>query len=95
MKYLLIMLPLVVLSGCGVLNEIVDNGQAIVEGATRSFSEVGMAGKVVAAVTAPSILSWSEVVLAAAAVVTGGAAGWVGVKKGHKLANGNGNGNGK
>ena len=90
MKYLLIALPLILLSGCGALNEIVDNGQAIFEGASRSFSEVGMAQKVVAAVAAPSVLSWSEVVLAAAAVVTGGAAGWVGVKKGHKMANGNG-----
>lgn len=89
MKYLWI-LPLVLLSGCSALSEIVDNGQAIVAGAASSFAEVGMAEKVAVAIAAPSVLSWSEVVLAAAAVVTGGAAGWVGVKKGHKMANGNG-----
>lgn len=88
MKLLMIVAVAALLSGCGTLGEIVDNGQAIIEGATSSFIDVGMASKVVEAVAAPSVVSITELILAGVAVATGGAAGWVGAKKGAKAVNG-------
>ena len=87
MKYLSL-LTLLALSGCGALGEIVDNGQAIFAGASESFFAANVPEKVAAVVTAPSVISVAELILAGVAVATGGAAGWVGVKKGHKMANG-------
>ena len=88
-KLIILSLFLVVLcSGCSALSEIIDNGQAIFAGASESFVAAAVPAKVAAVVAAPSVLSVTELVLAAVAVATGGAAGWVGVKKGKKIANG-------
>ena len=81
MKLLMTIAAAALLSGCGALSEIVDNGQAIIEGASSSFLEVGMTEKVIEAVASPSVVSVTEVILASIAVATGGAAGWVGAKK--------------
>ena len=88
-KLILLSLFLIVLcSGCGALSEIIDNGQAIFAGASESFVAAAVPEKVAAVVTAPSVVSVTELILAGVAVLTGGAAGWVGVKKGKKIANG-------
>ena len=71
-------------SGCGAISEIIDNGQAIFAGASESFVAAAVPGKIAAVVAAPSVVSVTELVLAGVAVLTGGAAGWVGVKKGQK-----------
>ena len=85
----LIPLPfLMLLCGCSALSEIIDNGQAIFAGASESFVAAAVPEKVAAVVTAPSVVSVTELILAGVAVLTGGAAGWVGVKKGKKIANG-------
>ena len=75
-------------SGCGAISEIIDNGQAIFAGASESFVAAAVPEKVATVVTAPSVISVTELILASVAVLTGGAAGWVGVKKGKKIANG-------
>ena len=88
-KLKVIIVPLLLLcSGCGALSEIVDNGQAIIAGASESFVAAQVPQKIAAVVAAPSVVSVAELVLAGVAVLTGGAAGYVGVKKGKKIANG-------
>ena len=88
-KLKVIIVPLLLLcSGCGALSEIVDNGQAIFAGASESFIATKVPEKVAAVVAAPSVVSVTELILAAVAVATGGAAGWGGVTKGKKIANG-------
>ena len=79
---------LLLCTGCGALSEIIDNGQAIFAGAAESFVAAAVPEKVAAVVAAPSVVSVTELILASVAVLTGGAAGWVGVKKGKKIANG-------
>ena len=84
-----ILVPCLLLcTGCGALSEIIDNGQAIFVGATESFVAAAVPERIAAVVAAPSVISVTELILAGVAVVTGGAAGWVGVKKGKKIANG-------
>ena len=84
-----ILIPCLLLcTGCGALSEIIDNGQAIFAGASESFVAAAVPEKVAAVVTAPSVVSVTELILASVAVLTGGAAGWVGVKKCKKIANG-------
>ena len=88
-KLIILSLFLVVLcSGCSALSEIIDNGQAIFAGASESFVAAQVPQKIAAVVAAPSVVSVAELVLAGVAVLTGGAAGYVGVKKGKKIANG-------
>ena len=88
-KLILLSLFLIVLcSGCSALSEIIDNGQAIFAGASESFVAAAVPQKIAAVVTSPSIISVTELILAGVAVLTGGAAGYVGVKKGKKIANG-------
>ena len=85
----LIPLPfLMLMCGCSALSEIIDNGQAIFVGASESFISAQVPEKIAAVVSAPSVVSVAELVLAGVAVLTGGAAGYVGVKKGKKIANG-------
>ena len=81
---ILLILPL---AGCSAIREIQDNAQAILGGVVGSFVEAEAGEKIVEAVVAPSVISVTEGLLAAVAVLTGGVAGWVGVKKGKK-ANG-------
>ena len=88
MKIILIMSFILLCSGCSALSEIIDNGQAIFAGASESFVAAAVPEKVATVVTAPSVISVTELILASVAVLTGGAAGWVGVKKGKKIANG-------
>ena len=88
-KLILLSLFLVVLcSGCSALSEIIDNGQAIFAGASESFVAAAVPERIAAVVSAPSIISVTELILVGVAVLTGGAAGYVGVKKGKKIANG-------
>ena len=79
---------LMLMCGCSALSEIIDNGQAIFAGASESFVAAQVPQKIAAVVAAPSVVSVAELVLAGVAVLTGGAAGYVGVKKGKKIANG-------
>ena len=88
MRQAIIMPILLLCTGCGAISEIIDNGQAIFAGASESFVAAAVPEKVAAVVAAPSVVSVTELILAGVAVVTGGAAGWVGVKKGKKIANG-------
>tara|TARA_R100000306_G_C4329932_1_gene119683 strand:- start:10 stop:279 length:270 start_codon:yes stop_codon:yes gene_type:complete len=88
MKKLLPLPFLVLCCGCSALSEIIDNGQAIFAGASESFVAAQVPERIAAVVAAPSVISVTELVLAAVAVFTGGAAGYVGVKKGKKIANG-------
>ena len=78
---ILVLLPLV---GCSALQEIQENAQSIVGGVVESFVGVDAGGKIVEAVVAPSVISVTEALLASIAVITGGVAGYVGVKKGKK-----------
>ena len=88
MKKLLPLPFLMLMCGCGAISEIIDNGQAIFAGASESFVAAAVPERIAAVVAAPSVISVTELILAGVAVVTGGAAGWVGVKKGKKIANG-------
>tara|TARA_B100000586_G_C20071781_1_gene411075 strand:- start:887 stop:1156 length:270 start_codon:yes stop_codon:yes gene_type:complete len=88
MKKILPLPFLMLMCGCSALSEIVDNGQAIIAGASESFVAAQVPQKIAAVVAAPSVVSVAELVLAGVAVLTGGAAGYVGVKKGKKIANG-------
>ena len=78
---ILVLLPLV---GCSALQEIQENAQSIVGGVVESFVGVDAGGKIVEAVVAPSVISVTEALLASIAVITGGVAGYVGVKNGKK-----------
>ena len=84
MKTTLIMPFILLCSGCSAISEIIDNGQAIFAGASESFVAAAVPEKIAAVVATPSVVSVTELVLAGVAVITGGAAGWVGVKKGQK-----------
>ena len=84
MKKLLPLPFLMLMCGCSAISEIIDNGQAIFAGASESFVAAAVPEKVAAVVASPSVVSVTELILAGVAVVTGGAAGWVGVKKGKK-----------
>jgi len=88
-KYWLLSLPLFV-GGCGALQEIQRNAGAIVGGVAESFVGSHAGEKIAAAVVAPSVVSLTEALLAGVAVLSGGVAGYVGVKKGKK-ARKNGN----
>ena len=76
---ILLILPL---AGCSAIREIQDNAQSIVGGVVESFVGANAGEKIVEAVVSPSVISVTEGLLAAVAVLTGGVAGWVGVKKG-------------
>ena len=76
---ILLILPL---AGCSAIREIQDNAQSIVGGVVESFVGVNAGEKIIEAVVSPSVISVTEGLLAAVAVLTGGVAGWVGVKKG-------------
>jgi len=83
MRYLTLLF-IVPLSGCSAIREIMDNSEAIVGGVLGSVHDSQFPEKIVTAVTAPSAISITEAVLASIAVLTGGVAGYVGVKKGKK-----------
>ena len=70
------------LAGCSALQEIQENAQSIMGGVVESFVGTNAGEKIVEAVVSPSVISVTEGLLAAVAVLTGGVAGWVGVKKG-------------
>ena len=70
--------------GCAAIREIQDNAQAIAGGVIESFVGADAGGKIIEAVVAPSVISVTEALLASIAVITGGVAGYVGVKKGKK-----------
>ena len=84
MKYFMLLL-IVPFSGCAAVREIQDNAESIVGGLVGSFIDVDAGNKIAEAVTSPSVISLTEAALAAVAVVTGGVAGYVGVKKGKKV----------
>ena len=88
MKYLLI-LTVLPLAGCSAIREIQDNAQALIAGVVDSASDSQLPPKVVAAVVSPSVISITEALLASIAGLTGGLAGYAGVKRGVKL-NGDG-----
>lgn len=84
MRTILPVLLVLPLAGCAAVREIQDNAQSIVGGMMESFVGSNAGDKIAEAVVAPSVISVTEGLLAAVAVLTGGVAGWVGVKKGKK-----------
>ena len=81
---LILLIPFLA-GGCAAIREIQDNAQSIVGGVVESFVGASAGEKIVEAGVAPSVISVTEALLASVAVITGGVAGWVGVKKGKKL----------
>ena len=89
MRHLLI-LTVLPLAGCSAIREIQANSEAIIGGVLSSASDTPLPQKVIEAVACPSLISVTEALLATVAALTGGVAGYVGVKRGVNLGNGNG-----
>jgi hypothetical protein len=84
MRKLIPILLLMPLAGCAAVQEIQENAQAILGGVVESFVGSNAGDKIVEAVVSPSVISVTEALLASVAVITGGVAGYVGVKRGKK-----------